>query len=62
MTPIPPFFITQMEEQKKWDDGFKAGIAEVIDKLDSSLNSDELDGPTKEWLENFSKTVSRVYL
>jgi hypothetical protein len=62
MTPIPPYFQSQMDEQKKWDAGFKAGIAEVIDKLDSSLNSDELDGPTKEWLENFSKTVSRVYL
>ncbi len=62
MTPVPPYFQSQMEEQQKWNDGFKAGIAEVIDKLDSSVSSEEQGGPTKEWLENFSKTVSRVYL
>jgi hypothetical protein len=62
MTGVPPYFASQMEEQKKWDDGFKAGIAEVIHALADSASSDDLESPTKDWVRDFSEKMSSKYL
>jgi hypothetical protein len=51
-----------MEEQKKWDAGFKAGVAEVVAALSESVSSDDLEGPTKDWVKDFSTKVSKKYL
>ena len=48
MTPTPPYFLAQMEEQKKWDDGFKAGVAEVVYALSENASSEDLESPTKD--------------
>ena len=62
MTPTPPYFQSQMEEQKKWDDGFKAGVAEVVHALEDSSHSDDLEAPTKEWVRDFKEKISKKYL
>jgi hypothetical protein len=62
MTPTPPYFQSQMEEQKKWDAGFKAGVAEVIHALEEGASSEDLESPTKDWVKDFSTKVSKKYL
>lgn len=62
MTPTPPYFQSQMEEQKKWDAGFKAGVAEVIAALSESVSSEDLESPTKDWVKEFNDKFSRKYL
>jgi hypothetical protein len=51
-----------MEEQKKWDAGFKAGIQEVITALEEKSSAKDLESPTKEWVKDFSDKVSNKYL
>jgi hypothetical protein len=51
-----------MEEQKKWDAGFKAGVAEVIHALEEGASSEDLESPTKDWVKDFSNKVSKKYL
>jgi hypothetical protein len=51
-----------MEEQKKWDAGFKAGVAEVVHALSENASSDDLESPTKDWVKDFSDKVSKKYL
>ena len=62
MTPTPPYFQSQMEEQKKWDDGFKAGVAEVLHTLSESVSDEDLASPTKDWVKDFSNRFSKKYL
>jgi hypothetical protein len=62
MTPTPPYFLAQMQEQKKWDDGFKAGAQEIIVALEESTSSEDMEGPTKEWVKDFSAKVTKKYL
>jgi hypothetical protein len=51
-----------MEDQKKWDEGFKAGIAEVLNALDDTATSSDLEGPTKDWVNEFKQKISNKYL
>lgn len=62
MTPTPPYFIAQVEDQKKWDDGFKAGISEVLHALEDSISGSDLEEPSKEWAREFSQKISNKYL
>lgn len=62
MTPTPPYFQSQMEEQKKWDNGFKAGAQEIIAALEESVSSEDMESPTKAWVKDFSDKVSKKYL
>lgn len=62
MTPTPPYFLAQMEDQKKWDEGFKAGISEVVHALEETSDSSDLEGPTKEWVKDFKEKISNKYL
>ncbi len=62
MTPIPPYFLAQMEEQKQWNDGFKAGIAEVLNALAEFRSESDLESPTKDWVTEFNQKLSNKYL
>ena len=62
MPKIPPYFATQMQEQKKWDDGFKAGIAEVLSALEEGTVNTDLEAPTKDWVHEFKQKISNKYL
>ncbi len=62
MTPTPPYFLAQMEEQKQWNDGFKAGIAEVLNALTESRSEADLEAPTKDWVSEFAQKISNKYL
>lgn len=64
MTPHPPHFESQMKDQKLWNDGFAAGVLEVLQLLQESVdkNSEDLEGPTPTWVKDFSDRISRRYL
>lgn len=62
MTPTPPYFLAQMEEQKKWDDGFKAGISEVLTALKESVDYDDVASPTANWVAEFAEKLTNKYL
>jgi hypothetical protein len=55
-------FAREAEDQGKWDEGFKAGIAEVLHELESATNSEDLEASTKEWAQGLSAKLSRKYL
>jgi hypothetical protein len=56
-------FAREAEDQGKWDEGFKAGIAEVLHELEGSVEqSDDLEGPTKQWVSDFTAKIQRKYL
>lgn len=55
-------FASQIEDQKKWDDGFKAGITEVLHELESAAEVEDLEGPTKQWVSELTAKVTRKYL
>jgi hypothetical protein len=55
-------FAREAEEQGKWNDGFKAGIIEVIHEMDMALEKGEdLEGPTKQWVSEFSAKLTKKY-
>lgn len=63
MTNHPPMFAREAEEQSKWNDGFKAGIAEVLSELQSvTEKTEDLEGPTKEWAAEFAVKLTKKYL
>lgn len=62
MTPTPPYFLAQMEEQKQWNDGFKAGISEVLTALTESISEADLEAPSKDWASDFRQKISNKYL
>lgn len=62
MTNHPPMFAREAEEQSKWNDGFKAGIAEVIHEMESAVAKvEDLEGPTKQWIAEFSSKLIKKY-
>ena len=62
MTNHPPMFAREAEEQSKWNDGFKAGIAEVVHEMEAAVErSEDLEGPTKQWVEEFSTKLLKKY-
>ena len=63
MTNHPPMFAAQAIEQSKWDNGFKAGISEVLHELNSAVEkSSDLEGPTKDWVSELSVKITKKYL
>jgi hypothetical protein len=63
MTNHPPMFASQIADQGKWDEGFKAGIAEVLHELESAVESSaDLEAPTKEWVADLATKLNRKYL
>ena len=51
-----------MEEQKQWDEGFKAGISEVLNALKESVDHDDVASPTANWVTEFSQKLTNKYL
>jgi hypothetical protein len=49
MTSLPPYFESSKESQK-WDDGFKAGLKELVPELET-LKEETTDAATAEKLE-----------
>ena len=62
MTPIPPYFASQMEEQKKWEDGFKAGIQEVVTSLQENASSEDVAKAINDWVLDFNDKLAKKYL
>ena len=62
MTNHPPMFAREAEEQSKWDEGFKAGVKEVLHELENAVSDSDLEGPTREWVEGLSTKLSNKYL
>ena len=62
MTNHPPMFASQAAEQKKWDEGFKAGIAEALHELSlAAENNSDLESPSKDWVLDLSTKISKKY-
>lgn len=62
MVSHPPMFESQIAEQNLWNEGFKAGIAEVLHELDSvTVDAPTSGEPTKEWVAEFSEKLSRRF-
>jgi hypothetical protein len=55
-------FSSDKKEQKKWDDGFKAGVAEVLNELDSAVEVTDLESPTTAWVQELSQKLSKKYV
>ena len=49
MTSLPPYFESSKESQK-WDDGFKAGLKELVSELET-VKEETTDATTAEKLE-----------
>jgi hypothetical protein len=62
MVSHPPMFSRQVEEQDRWDDGFKAGLKEALDELAKAASLDDLASPTHEWVKEFSLKIENKYL
>jgi len=43
MTNHPPAFASQIEEQAKWNEGFVAGVKEVLAEVETSTNQESED-------------------
>lgn len=62
MVSHPPMFASQIAEEKVWEDGFKAGVSEVLHELDSaSVDATTEGAPTREWVVQFSEKLSRRF-
>ena len=62
MTPTPPYFQSQMEEQKKWEDGFKAGIQEVVTSLQENASAEDVELAINNWVKDFNDKLAKKYL
>ena len=62
MTNHPPMFAREAEEQSKWNEGFKAGVKEVLHELQNAVDESDLEGPTREWVEELSAKTSSKYI
>ena len=62
MVSHPPAFQSQMEDQKKWDEGFVAGVKEVLHELESTLDVDDPEAPTRKWVEETSAKLINRYI
>lgn len=51
MVMHPPAFASQAEEQAKWNEGFMAGMKEVFHELEGLVDDSDLEGPTRQWVE-----------
>ena len=59
MTSLPPHFQSSIEQQK-WDNGFKAGLKEILPELEQ-LKEETTDASTAEKLEVLiTKTARRA--
>jgi hypothetical protein len=62
MVMHPPAFATQKEEQEKWNEGFVAGVKEVIHYLEETIDTDDSQGPTRKWVEETKAKLINKYI
>jgi hypothetical protein len=55
-------FAREAEEQSKWNEGFKAGVKEVLHELQNAIDDSDLEGPTRKWVEELSIKTSSKYI
>ena len=58
----PPAFATQAEEQAKWNEGFVAGVKEVLHEIENQLDAEDPQGPTRKWVEETSAKLLNKYV
>jgi hypothetical protein len=51
-----------MEEQKKWEDGFKAGIQEVVTSLKENSSAEDVEKAINDWVADFNDKLAKKYL
>lgn len=61
MVMHPPAFASQKEEQDKWNEGFVAGVKEVLHEIESKLDAGDPEGPTRKWVEETSTKLLNKY-
>lgn len=61
MVMHPPAFSSQKEEQAKWDEGFMAGVKEVFHEMETNLDTNDPEGPTRKWVEEMSAKLQNKY-
>jgi len=57
----PPTFASQKEEQDKWNEGFVAGMKEVFHEMETNLDVNDPEGPTRKWVEQMSVKIQSKY-
>lgn len=62
MVMHPPAFASQAEEQAKWNEGFVAGVKEVLHELENAVDDGDNESPTKEWVSNLSIRLQNKYI
>lgn len=62
MVMHPPAFATQAEEQAKWNEGFVAGMKEVFHEIETTLDVDDPEAPTRKWVEQMSVRIQNKYI
>jgi hypothetical protein len=62
MTNYPPNFISKVAD-KSWDEGFKAGIQEVIHELETRIDhaGEDAEAPTKNWVQTVAIQLVNKY-
>ena len=58
----PPAFATQAEEQAKWNEGFVAGVKEVLHEIEATLDPNDPEGPTRKWVEETTAKLQNKYI
>ena len=61
MDSHPPAFRSQIQEQKKWDEGFIAGVKEIFHEMEATLDAEDPAGPTRKWVEEVSAKLINKY-
>lgn len=61
MVMHPPAFASQKEELDKWNEGFVAGVKEVLHEIENSLDANDPESPTRKWVEETSAKLLNRY-
>jgi hypothetical protein len=59
MVLYPPNFMSKLAEEK-WNEGFKAGVQEVIHAL-KEQSTDGAGAPNEQWVRDFSEKLEKKY-
>lgn len=59
MVLYPPNFMSKLAEEK-WNEGFKAGVQEVLYAL-KEQPSGEAGSPNEQWVKEFSEKLEKKY-
>lgn len=62
MVMHPPAFESQKAETDKWNEGFAAGLKEAMHEIESHLDVNDPEGPTRKWVEETTAKLTNKYL